>query len=149
MSQQQVVDPQHDLSISDAIAYAIGRLTEVRESRTPVSFSVENGVVTVSGVAFTETLRRRILYAIATTPGVTRVIDRLVDDEDIRIAVAQALADPTALGAGEAHVIVASYQGVVTLSGRVASDQKRMAAIEAARKVAGVQTVIDNLKAAA
>jgi osmotically-inducible protein OsmY len=63
--------------------------------------------------------------------------------------VAQALAGPTVLGAEEASVIVASYQGVVTLSGRVASDQKRMAVIEAAGKVTGVQTVIDNLSMAA
>jgi hyperosmotically inducible protein len=132
-----------DDELQEAVTAAIGRDSVVRESRVPVEVSVEDGVVVVSGIASSETMRRRVLYAAATTPGVVRVIDRLTTDAEIEAAVAQALASDPAIR--DATIAVSSYLGVVTLYGAPGSEERKARALELARAVPGVRQVDDML----
>ncbi len=134
-----------DLDIYEAVVDAIESFNPIRETRVPVEVNVKDGVVTLEGVVFTDTMRRMILYAASTTAGVKKVIDRLYDDESLEIAVAQALAvDPT-LKTIPSPIGVSSYAGTVTLYGKVNSKQERVAAIAVASRVPGVRAVIDRL----
>lgn len=132
-----------DDELKETVIDAIERDSVVRESRVPVEVSVEDGVVAVSGIASSETMRRRVLYAAATTPGVVRVIDRLTTDAEIEAAVAQALASDPAIR--DARIAVSSYLGVVTLYGAPGSEEQKARALELARAVPGVRQVDDML----
>jgi osmotically-inducible protein OsmY len=148
LARQQAVHPGPsgaDLDLREAVLEAIESHDVVRESRTQVEVSVEDGVVTLGGVALTASMRRRILYAAATVPGVHKVIDRMYDDEELKVTVAQTLAADPALQNLPRPIGVTSYQGAITLYGRVASDEQQAAAVAAASQVAGVRRVTGNL----
>ncbi len=135
-----------DLDITERVVEAIDADGVVRELRVPVEVSVENGVVTVSGVVRTETVRQRVLFAAATTPGVEKVIDRLVSDREIEEAIAGRLASDSTLGGR--HIEITSYAGQVTLVGRVDSEDERQQAISLALETPGVRRVMDQLAVA-
>ena len=136
---------QNDFYLREAVLEAIDDIREVRESGQTLEITVNDAVVTISGTTFTEIHRRRILYAAATVPGVAKVMDNLYDDEDLKGLVAQALADHETLGALDEPLLVACYQGRVTLSGDVMSAEQQTAAIATASAVKGVRQVLDNL----
>ncbi len=148
VAENQLIQEQQslaDLDIYEAVVEAIESFNPIRETRVPVEVTVKDGVVTLEGVVFTDTMRRMILYAASTTPGVRKVVDRLHDDKSLELAVAQALmADPT-LRTSPSPIRVSSYAGTVTLYGKVNSKQERLAAIAVAARVPGVRTVIDRL----
>lgn len=148
MAENQLTQEQQsltDLDIYEAVVEAIESFNPIRETRVPVEVTVKDGIVTLEGVVFTDTMRRMILYAASTTAGVRKVVDRLYDDKGLELAVAQALmADPT-LRMVSSPIRVSSYAGTVTLYGKVSSKQERLAAIAVASRVAGVRAVIDRL----
>jgi osmotically-inducible protein OsmY len=134
-----------DLDIQEAAANAIDRLTIVRETRSPIEVSVEQGVVTLTGLIFTETMRRVILYNVSVIPGVRQVVDRLYTDAQLQVAVAQALAGDPTVGLRQPGIWVTAYHGVVSLSGTVQNENEQAAAIAAARSVPGIRAVEDKL----
>ncbi len=149
MAQQHTANlalSEMDLDITERVVEAIDADGVVRELRVPVEVSVENGVVTVSGVVRTETVRQRVLFAAATTPGVEKVIDRLVSDREIEEAIAGRLASDSTLGGR--HIEITSYAGQVTLVGRVDSEDERQQAISLALETPGVRRVMDQLAVA-
>lgn len=145
MAQQPAADPETDLYIYEAVRNALDGLTQVRETRAPLEITVENAVVTIDGAVFTEPMRRAVLFTASTVPGVRKVVDRLYDDEDLRIAVAQALAAAPELREAREPIGVASYQGAITLYGKVNTQEERRAATKLASGVRGVRRVLDNL----
>jgi osmotically-inducible protein OsmY len=148
VAESQLVREQQtltDLDIYEAVVEAIESFNPIRETRVPVEVTVKDGVVTLEGIVFTDTMRRMILYAASTTAGVKKVIDRLYDDESLEIAVAQALAADPTLSTIPSPISVSSYAGAVTLHGKVSSKQERLAAIAVASQIPGVRTVIDRL----
>lgn len=129
----------------EAAHAAIWSILSVRESRPPIQLDIAGDVLTVSGVVMTETVRRQVLYAAATTPGVARVIDMLWDDQDIRLRVARELAAAPDLQDPPASIITTSYHGVVTLAGHIHSEGQREQALAVAAGVPGVRGVMDRL----
>lgn len=136
---------ERDLILLEAVQDAVEHLTEVRESRTPLEFTVEGGVVTIRGTVFTERMHQQILYTIAIIPGVEKVVDMLVWDDDLRVKIGLAMAQDERLKDVTSSILVAAYQGIITLYGSVRNEEERKAAIEATRSVAGVRDVIDSL----
>jgi osmotically-inducible protein OsmY len=145
VAQQQAADPETDLYIYEAVRDALDGLTQVRETKAPLEITVENAVVTIGGAVFTEPMRRAVLFTASTVTGVRKVVDRLYDDEDLRIAVAQALAAAPELHEVCEPIGVASYQGAITLYGKVGTQEQRRAATRLASGVTGVRHVRDNL----
>jgi len=137
--------PVSDLDIHEAVTHAIERLTIVRESGALIDVTVEEGVVTLTGLIFTEIMRRMILGNVSLAPGVRRIVDRLYSDSRLQVAVAQALALDPIVGARQPDIPVTSYHGVVSLSGAVQSELERHAAVAAVRNVPGVRAVVDKL----
>ncbi len=146
MAQQQTVIPHRsdiDLDIYERVLEAVEDDQVVRETRVPVFVSVEDGVVTVSGNVLSETMRERVLFAAAATPGVKKVIDNLYSDPEIERTVAGRLAGESALK--ENTIEISSYQGVVTLVGEVSDEPQRQLAVSLAAATPGVRQVIDRL----
>ncbi|HEC24332.1 MAG TPA: BON domain-containing protein [Chloroflexi bacterium] len=143
---QQIIEPKiskDDILLYDRVKHAIESLPMVRETHVPIDIQIEDGVVTLSGIVLSPVMRRAVLYVTATTPGVRKVVDNLTDDSQIEMGVAQALASDSTLK--ERGISVSSYQGAVTLSGKVISEEERRAAIERASEVPGARMVIDRL----
>src|SRR5690606_31720468 len=61
----------------------------VRQRAIPLETDVLDGGVTVTGVARSRMTRERILYLVASTPGVKKVIDNLVTDPEIETEIAR------------------------------------------------------------
>jgi osmotically-inducible protein OsmY len=132
-----------DRDISERVVNAIHADKVVRESRVPLEVEVRNAVVEVRGLVLSETMRDRVLYAAAATPGVSRVIDRLKSDPELETGVAHALAGDTRLAG--LHIAVSSFQGIVTLTGSVPDAGLKAAALDLASQVPGVRQAIDRL----
>ncbi len=147
MVQQQTTQTtlSPDYEIYENVLAAIDRIVPLRESHTPLDITVENGVVTIKGVVFTETLRRQVLYAVATTPGVRKVIDMLWDDLDLRAMAARELARDPLLQNPPTAILTRSYQGALALSGTVSTAEQRDRAVAIAASLPGVRRVVNNL----
>src|SRR5262249_44516284 len=88
--------------------------------------TVRYGVVTLRGHATTPESRARAEEVARDVPGVLRVENRIVSDDEIRAAVGEALArDPRTSGA---DVRIAADHGVLTLTGEVGRAEVRAAA---------------------
>jgi len=136
-----------DNDSGEQVMAAINRLVFVRESRPQINITVADGVVTITGVVISEIIRKAVLWAASTTPGVKGVVDELHTDTELRTAVARALgADPALAGR---RIFVTAYQGVVTLVGQVASREERKAAAKAASEIKGVRSVVADISVAA
>jgi osmotically-inducible protein OsmY len=132
-----------DEDIYKQVVTAINKLTFVRESQPQVEVLVADGVVAVKGIVISEVIRKAVLWAASTAPGVKEVIDALHTDTELRVMVGRALTADPALT--ERRIFVTAYQGVITLAGQVASDEERQAAAKAAAQIEGVRSVTTNL----
>jgi osmotically-inducible protein OsmY len=132
-----------DEDITKQVVAAIDKLAFVRESQPQIEVFVADGIVTVKGIAISEVIRKAVLWAASTAPGVKEVVDSLHTDTELRFAVGRALTTDPALA--ERRIFVSAYQGVITLAGQVASDEERQAAEKAAAQTEGVRSVTTNL----
>jgi hyperosmotically inducible protein len=134
-----------DEATREAALRAIHSLSVVRESRSPVEVSVEDGVVTLRGWVLSDVMRRVVIGAAEATPGARRVIvDQLYDDSNLRLAVGRALAAVPLLSR-QSNIYVSCYQGMVTLAGQVSDEEERDVALQAAASVEGVRSVVERL----
>ena len=130
-----------DIDVYEAVVEAVESLNIVRESRAPITVRVESGVVTLTGIVVSETMKRAVLYQAATTPGVVKVIDRLYEDPKLRLAVAAALAGDPVTGPHQPSVTITCYLGMVTLSGPAFPQDVQDKARQLAAGIAGVREV--------
>jgi osmotically-inducible protein OsmY len=130
-----------DLDIHEAVVEAVEGLNGVRESRAPITITVADGVVTLTGIVLSSTMRRAVRYRAATTPGVVKVIDQLEEDPSIRQRVAMALSDDPATAPYQPPITVTSYLAMVTLSGPTMPEAVAARAREIAAGVSGVREV--------
>lgn len=133
-----------NLYLYEEITQAIEAVQQVREYNPPISVMVDDGVVTLEGVVTTLTLRREIVKIAARTEGVKRVIDSLRTDRDIEQDVAVVLANDEQLRSIP-PIIVNSYNGRVTVSGRANSQEQIDHALSLTEGVDGVQGVVSEL----
>lgn len=143
-----------DAVIAREIMEAVSRTSEA--SVEDLNVTVDDGVVTLTGVVRSFDAYESVLEAARFTAGVREVRDYLTVetavveeprmDRQIRQSVISQLEwDPTV----EAEDIsVAVEDGEVTLTGAVASRSEKIAALEAARQVEGVRWVEDDLEIA-
>ena len=143
MAQEQMIQSEAagDVNIYQAVVDAVEGLNMVRESRAPVTVKVERGVVTLTGIVVSETMKRAVLYRAATSPGVVKVIDRLYEDPKLRLAVAAALALDPVTGPHQTSITNTCYLGMITLSGPALPQDIQDKAREIAASVAGVREV--------
>lgn len=135
-----------DLDLYERVHEALDAQDVVRESDPPLLVGLADGVATVSGVVRTRIMRERVLYVVASTPGVKKVIDELFTDPEIANAVAEALAAEP--GLDSAAVDVSSYKGHITIYGQVPGEDQHARALAIAAAVPGVQDVLDRLEVA-
>jgi hyperosmotically inducible protein len=120
-----------------------------------IDVEVDQDMVQLNGFVDTEAERSRAEEIASSTEGVAAVTNNLqlqprdrtsgeyVSDKALVTQVKAALAaDPVAPALS---IDVEADQGVISLGGHVNSEAERDAALEAARRVAGVVKVIDNL----
>lgn len=132
-----------DDRIYEEVVATIQNLNIVRETRPPIKATVTNGVVTLEGVVISQVMRRAVLWAASIVSGVQEVVDHLYDDSGLRVAVARGLATDPLLS--ERKIFVTAYQGVITLSGEVESEDERQSAVATTAQVEGVRSVTPNL----
>lgn len=142
MSEQQVMSVEADTDAAEAVLEAIESLDFVRESRPAIHVRVENGVATLSGLVLSEVMHRAVVYKTATAPGVRKVFDHLIEDGQLRLAVARALADEPALKEFHSAISVNSYQGMVSVSGPALDETLREKVKEIASQIPGVREVV-------
>lgn len=148
MVEKTLTDKHHsDDNLYEEIVAAIERLPFVRESRPQINITVEDGVVMVEGNVISEIIRQGLLWAASTASGVKEVVDKLHTDTELRVAVARALTADPALT--KHRIFVTTYQGIVTLAGKVSSKEERKNAVKMTSGVEGVRSVAATLIVAA
>jgi osmotically-inducible protein OsmY len=136
--------PLTDLDIHEAVANAINDLDFVRESDLKLHVNVISGEATISGVVLSRIMHRAVVQAAASAPGVRRVIDNLMTDTDIEMAVGQALSKELDL-VMTAEISAMSYRGTLILAGKAPGAEALQRATEIAAKVPGVVQVVNRL----
>ena len=129
-----------DLDILDDVQSALWADGTIRTlDRDSIRVEVHEGEVVLHGHLASGTQQRLLDDLAASVPGVRSVDNRTLADQDLRVAVAQALADDPRTRA--AFVRVGAYHGWIQLSGVVPSAEIRAAAEEVAASVPGVRGV--------
>lgn len=148
MADMQVVEGhkmQSDLDTYEEVIEAIEALNIVRETHAPIEVQVSGGVTTLSGVVPSKIARRLVVYAAASVPSVSKVVDQLIEDSQIVMAVGAALAADPSLSAYQLNIRVTSYLGEVILYGGPVDEAQQPRAMEIAAKVGGVRRVTGKL----
>lgn len=133
--------------LQTAVQEAILRYDPLRTTTPHLSVDVRpGGVVEVSGPVRTETIREVVIQLVQRVPGVSQVIDGIVSDPSLEVAVSKALAsNPKTAAIQPGTVIVRSHSGVITLLGRLSNESLREEVLRVAREVDGVRQVNDRL----
>ena len=136
-----------DREMAELISNILAR--DSRVDRGEIDVRVEDGVVFVSGEVDSAAERRAAQEDIESAPA-QRIVNTLTlrnyverTDDELRAAVKRALSRDLAVDA--ATVTVDAEDGVVTLSGRVASSAQQYAAEDVAWWTPGVTDVISHL----
>ncbi|NDJ55209.1 MAG: BON domain-containing protein [Chloroflexi bacterium] len=133
-----------DQQILDDVRDAIYSIEIVRTAHMPIEIQVADGIVTIEGIVQSNPMKQSILVAAASTRNVKKVIDKLIDDTHLELAVAQSLTEAENLN--DDMILVTAYKGVVTLSGRVDEEGEDALAEKIATDTPGVRSVINNLE---
>jgi len=132
-----------DDSIHDLVKRKLANDPDVKGGALDID--VKDGVVTLRGHVVSREHRARAEAAARRVHGVLAVRNELVADEDLEVAVGEALGgDPRTRGQ---RIQVEAFQGVVHLRGEVSSGQVLAAAEEVAAGVPEVRTVVNSLVA--
>ena len=134
-------DNEIDRSIHRAIRNDNGLTADDKRG---LHFTVEGGVVTMSGNARVENARQRAIEIIHAISGVTRVNDASHDDLSLETAIGLAL-DGAGVGR-RSKVYARSSLGKLQLFGYVPSADARDEAVRVAAGVAGVREVTSQLE---
>ncbi|MBI4772011.1 MAG: BON domain-containing protein [Chloroflexi bacterium] len=137
------IEKRPDEDIRAEIEDALWNVATLRQSHQPIEVSVVGGKARLSGPVTSEVLHSMALQAARLVPGVTALEDALVNDADLSVAVAQAVAQATGAQGGQIRVV--AYKGVVTLAGGDGDAALRRRALAAAAGVPGVRSVVDHL----
>jgi len=109
--------------------------------------TLADGTIELAGVVRTRLIKDSMLVKVRALPGAAHVVDRLLADPDLEIAVAHALAmDPRTRGMRPGVATVRSYHGRITLLGRLPAGAPRQAVLDVARAVPGVVEILDQLR---
>src|SRR3984893_5105484 len=109
-----------------------------------IEAQARDGVVRLSGPVANEAHRHEVVRAVAATPGVMRVEDDLVSDEQLVSAVALAMLPYRELQ--PSRVAISANLGTVVLDGELDSSREVDLALAVAGRVRGVRRVENRLR---
>jgi len=128
-----------------AVEDALWRYDPLRPALSELRVEVRpDGQVEIAGPVRTGLIKDGILASVRRVPGVTGIIDRILPDHELEIAVARSMASDemlTKLPPGT--LSVHSHLGRVSLVGKVPDPALRKRVLEIVRSLAGVQGVVD------
>ena len=131
-----------DAQITSDVQQALS--ADERTRGQDIDVRTEEGVAHLSGVVRTEEAKQAAASAAGRVAGVWEVDNGLTAESAISTAVSDALArDPRT---ARTVIDVSCLGGSVTLRGQVRTQEENAAAVEVARSVPGVVTVIDELE---
>jgi osmotically-inducible protein OsmY/sporulation protein YlmC with PRC-barrel domain len=110
-----------------------------------IDIHIHDGVVTLRGFASTLMIKKRAERAAHAVPGVLEVDNRIMTDEEITIAVSQALGRDERTR--HLRILVSAKHGVVTLNGELDSAEERSVAEEVSASVPQVRGVVNYIRA--
>lgn len=106
-----------------------------------------DGQVEIAGPVRTGSIKDGILATVRRLPGVVGVIDRLLPDHELELAIAKAIdSDATLKALPAGSVSVYSHLGQVSLVGKTPTEALRRRAVEVAGGVPGVRRLVDRLR---
>lgn len=106
-----------------------------------------DGQVEIAGPVRTGSIKDVILATVRRLPGVVGVIDRMVPDHELELAIAKAIdADPSLKALLPGSVSVYSHLGQVSLVGKTPTEALRRRTVEVAGGVPGVRRLVDRLR---
>ncbi len=108
-------------ALVQAVHEALRRYDPIRASDSPIHVAGSNGVVTLTGVVRSRTMKRMAEVLARRVPGVASVNNQLVTDTDIENKIALGLATNERLRNAGTNILVKSILGTVYLSGDVAA----------------------------
>jgi uncharacterized protein YrrD len=112
--------------------------------RDTVRVMVQDGIVILEGNVQTSGHKSMAVWLAQQVPGVRRVRNLLVADDDLEIEISSALSrDPRTRGV---QARVGSLLGIVTIKGKAPSEEARTAAQSVASQIPGVRTVVNQLR---
>jgi len=128
-----------------AVEDALWRYDPLRPALSELRVEVRpDGQVEIAGPVRTGLVKDGILASVRRVPGVTGIIDRILPDHELEIAVARSMASDemlTKLPPGT--LSVHSHLGRVSLVGKVSDAALRKRVLEIVRSLAGVLGVVD------
>lgn len=128
-----------------AVEDALWRYDPLRPALSELRVEVRpDGQVEIAGPVRTGLIKDGILASVRRVPGVTGIIDRILPDHELEIAVARAMASDemlTKLPPGT--LSVHSHLGRVSLVGRVPDPALRKRVLEIVPNLPGIRGVID------
>ena len=132
-------------NLARAVQDALMQYTPLRIWKHSLKVIVEDGSVVLTGTLRNHSAKTTAERIARSVKGVTVVKNQIVVDDDVEVAVAQALAaDPRTL-AGFPGIVVGVVFGVTYLKGTVASAAIKDAATEVAIKLAGIKHISNEL----
>ena len=133
-----------DHELAEAVERALWDEPILRGGHSAIEVEVAQGAVTLRGHVLSVTAKAQACEIARHVPGVRKISDHLVADEQLEIDVAQALARDPRTRSDNIRVYV--HQGAVDLHGPVARDETCAAAAEVAARVPYVRAVVNHLK---
>ena len=128
-----------------AVEDALWRYDPLRPALSELRVEVRpDGQVEIAGPVRTGLIKDGILASVRKVPGVTGIIDRILPDHELEIAVARAMASDemlTKLPPGT--VSVHSHLGRVSLVGKVPDPALQKRVLEIVANLPGIRGVID------
>jgi osmotically-inducible protein OsmY len=121
------------------------KIPAIRYTALPqIEVQARDGVVRLSGPVTSEVHRHEVVRAVAATPGVVRVEDDLVSDEQLVSAVALAMLPYREFQ--PSRVAISANLGTVVLEGELDSSRDVELALAVAGRVRGVRRVENRLR---
>ena len=135
-----------DRAIASDVSQALWRDEVLRAiDAEMIDVAVRDGIVTLRGYVSTAANKKRADRAARSVAGVLAIENQLVADDEVAIAVAQALARDERTR--RPRILVSAKHGVVVLNGRTDTPETRLAAEEVAATVPSVRAVVNYLQA--
>src|SRR5665213_2174944 len=139
-------------------ALVLAGCTATSQSKAPVALdvAVRDGVVTLTGVVKSGTIRRELVELSRETPEVRRVVDgmrvdsrrRRIEDQAGDVALATRVEAALEAELGPQPVTVRVESGVATLDGTVRDAKTKAAIVRTARDTTGIRNVVDRIRVA-
>lgn len=147
MAQNDSNSTRHDRLLEQSVQDALDSYTPLRINKYSITMSASDGAVRLSGSVRSQAVKETAESLARGVKGVTSVSNQIVNDGDLELAIAQALAVDPRTRAGFPGILVGVVFGTAFLKGSVGSEEIKQAAGEIASQVVGVHRVSNELVA--